>query len=83
VERVRAKKGYGQNFLTDKSVSQSIASDALLVSGDTVLEIGPGQSLIPQNEAPNNLTSGERLWWPLCNQFGHNGFCCCLQGPAA
>ena len=46
VERpVKAKKGYGQNFLKDKSVSQNIASDALLEAGDTVLEIGPGQML--------------------------------------
>ena len=42
---MKAKKGYGQNFLKDKSVSQNIASDALLEAGDTVLEIGPGQIL--------------------------------------
>jgi 16S rRNA (adenine1518-N6/adenine1519-N6)-dimethyltransferase len=39
---LRPRKKWGQNFLTDARILESIADAAELTSGDTVLEIGPG-----------------------------------------
>jgi 16S rRNA (adenine1518-N6/adenine1519-N6)-dimethyltransferase len=39
---LRADKALGQNFLQDESILQKIAKTAEIVSGDHVLEIGPG-----------------------------------------
>lgn len=39
---LRAKKGFGQNFLTDQSILQNIVSAAEIGKDDNVIEIGPG-----------------------------------------
>jgi 16S rRNA (adenine1518-N6/adenine1519-N6)-dimethyltransferase len=39
---LRPQKKFGQNFLTDSRVLESIADAAEIIRGDTVLEIGPG-----------------------------------------
>jgi 16S rRNA (adenine1518-N6/adenine1519-N6)-dimethyltransferase len=39
---LHAKKGYGQNFLTDQSILQNIVSAAEISKDDNVIEIGPG-----------------------------------------
>lgn len=36
------KKELGQHWLTDREILAAIADDAMIASGDTVLEIGPG-----------------------------------------
>lgn len=43
---MRAKKSLGQNFLNSKTVAQEIVRSALLLSSDTVLEIGPGKGFL-------------------------------------
>ncbi len=40
--RFRFKKRFGQNFISDKNLLQSIVQDAGVTAGDWVLEIGPG-----------------------------------------
>ena len=44
---VRAKKSYGQHFLTSEDIARRIA-DSLTISGETpqVLEVGPGQGFL-------------------------------------
>lgn len=39
---LRNKKELGQHWLHDREVLASIAGEARIVDGDTVLEIGPG-----------------------------------------
>jgi 16S rRNA (adenine1518-N6/adenine1519-N6)-dimethyltransferase len=39
---LQARKSYGQNFLTDRTILDRIAGAAGLSTGDRVLEIGPG-----------------------------------------
>lgn len=39
---IHAKKGFGQNFLTDPEILQRIVGAAEVTSGDNVIEIGPG-----------------------------------------
>lgn len=39
---LRAKKGYGQNFLVDENVLKKIVSTANITKEDGVIEIGPG-----------------------------------------
>lgn len=39
---IRAKKGYGQNFLTDVNVLKKIVAAAKITKNDNVIEIGPG-----------------------------------------
>ncbi|MGB8647467.1 MAG: 16S rRNA (adenine(1518)-N(6)/adenine(1519)-N(6))-dimethyltransferase RsmA [Anaerolineae bacterium] len=41
-ERIHAKKGLGQHFLTDPNILQKIVGAAEVQPGDIVLEIGPG-----------------------------------------
>ena len=36
------RKEFGQNFLTDRSVVEDIASECCATDGGTILEIGPG-----------------------------------------
>src|SRR3954468_7308190 len=38
----RAKRSLGQNFLTDPALQQRIVDSLEIVSGDVVIEIGPG-----------------------------------------
>lgn len=40
--QIRAKKGYGQNFLTNPAVLTGIVAAAKITKADNVLEIGPG-----------------------------------------
>lgn len=40
--QARPKKALGQNFVTDQSVLNRIIDESGVVSGDLVLEIGPG-----------------------------------------
>lgn len=44
----KAKKHLSQNFLTDREVLESIASEAHVVSGEWVLEIGPGRGALTE-----------------------------------
>ena len=42
----RPKKSLGQNFLTSKTIAEGVVSSACLVSGEVVLEIGPGKGFL-------------------------------------
>lgn len=46
MERTRAKKSLGQNFLVDGNIVSRIIDAAQLNSGDAVLEIGPGRGAL-------------------------------------
>lgn len=59
---IHAKKQYGQNFLADSSVAQSIVSRSRISSTDTVLEIGAGLGAltIPLSKAAEKLYAVEK-----------------------
>lgn len=42
----RAKKSFGQNWLVDETVVQKIIEAAEIVSGETILEVGPGTGVL-------------------------------------
>ena len=44
----RAKKSFGQNFLTDESFVERIVASANLKETETVLEIGPGTGVLTE-----------------------------------
>lgn len=44
----RAKKRFGQHFLTNPSIAAKIADAAALTPDDTVLEIGPGRGILTE-----------------------------------
>jgi len=44
----KAKKSFGQNFLTDKTVVKKILAAAEIVPGERVLEIGPGTGVLTE-----------------------------------
>jgi 16S rRNA (adenine1518-N6/adenine1519-N6)-dimethyltransferase len=46
---MRAKKQFGQNFLTSTQVVQDIVRAGELTKNDTVLEIGPGRGVLTLN----------------------------------
>ncbi|WP_367342475.1 16S rRNA (adenine(1518)-N(6)/adenine(1519)-N(6))-dimethyltransferase RsmA [Limosilactobacillus sp.] len=48
---LRAKKGYGQNFLTDAHVLQRIVDAAGICNHDNVIEIGPGLGALTEQLA--------------------------------
>lgn len=48
MDKVRAKKGLGQHFLTDLSVARRIAATLDACTGLPVLEIGPGMGVLTQ-----------------------------------
>lgn len=48
MEKIRAKKSLGQNFLKDDAVLQRIVEGANLSKEDVVLEIGPGQGALTE-----------------------------------
>ena len=48
---VRAKKGFGQNFLTDLHVLTSIVDAAAISKDDNVIEIGPGLGALTEQLA--------------------------------
>ena len=45
---IRARKKYGQNFLTDGNIVRGIVESAGITEGDCVLEIGPGIGTMTQ-----------------------------------
>lgn len=45
---MKAKKSFGQNFLTDKNIVRKIVVAAEVGPGDLVLEIGPGQGILTE-----------------------------------
>ncbi|WP_251863996.1 16S rRNA (adenine(1518)-N(6)/adenine(1519)-N(6))-dimethyltransferase RsmA [Achromobacter sp. Marseille-Q4962] len=57
----QARKRFGQNFLTDESVVESIVRAVAPARGDTVVEIGPGLSALtrPLLERLDHLTAVE------------------------
>lgn len=58
---LNAQKKFGQNFLIDDSVLESIVSAAAITKNDTVLEIGPGIGSLTQYlaEASGNVIAVE------------------------
>ena len=48
MEKLRPKKGLGQNFLTDRNIISRIVESAGVSAGDHVLEIGPGRGALTQ-----------------------------------
>jgi 16S rRNA (adenine1518-N6/adenine1519-N6)-dimethyltransferase len=46
MDKPRAKKSFGQNFLQDASVVRKIIAAADIQAGETVLEIGPGTGVL-------------------------------------
>ena len=58
----QARKRFGQNFLTDESVVDSIVRAVAPVSGDRVIEIGPGLSALTRpllDRLPRQVSGGE------------------------
>ena len=53
---IKAKKKFGQNFLTDKSIIQEIVNHIQPKEQDKILEIGPGMGAIT---------------FPLLNKLNH------------
>ena len=45
---MRARKRFGQHFLTDDGVLQAISAAVALQADDPVLEIGPGQGALTE-----------------------------------
>jgi len=43
---LKARKGLGQNFLTDNNIRDNIVKAAFLSAGDTVIEVGPGLGML-------------------------------------
>ena len=48
----RAKKSFGQNFLTDETFVEKIVSSARLRESETVVEIGPGTGALTERMLP-------------------------------
>lgn len=48
---LHAKKGFGQNFLTDQSILQNIVKAAEIDQNDNVIEIGPGLGALTEQLA--------------------------------
>jgi 16S rRNA (adenine1518-N6/adenine1519-N6)-dimethyltransferase len=48
MKNIRAKKSLGQNFLHDKSVVLHIAAVSHVATGDTVVEVGPGEGALTE-----------------------------------
>lgn len=48
---LHAKKGFGQNFLTDESILQNIVKAAEISKNDNVIEIGPGLGALTEQLA--------------------------------
>jgi len=72
---MRAKKSFGQNFLTDKNIVRKIVEKAGVVSGDLILEIGPGQgsltqALLDASARVIAVEADEDLIAPLKEKFG-------------
>jgi len=51
VDKVRAKKALGQNFLTDSGVSQLMVESVDVFNGDRIIEIGSGRGALTQSLA--------------------------------
>lgn len=47
-DKTKAKKYYGQNFLTNKAVPERIARESGVTSSHGVLEIGPGRGILTE-----------------------------------
>ena len=45
-EHIQARKSLGQNFLTDRNIARKIVAALDLNTGDSVLEIGPGEGAL-------------------------------------
>ena len=75
MERVKAKKSLGQNFLVDQNVLERIVAAVAPTADDRVLEIGPGQGALTGRLAPRvgRLVAVEldkRLLGPLSAAYG-------------
>lgn len=71
----RAKKSFGQNWLVDESVVEKIVKASEIVSGETVLEIGPGtgvltRALLDAGTHVVAVEADETLLKPLREEFG-------------
>ena len=51
MEKMRAKKSLGQNFLIDDSVLSRIVACVAPVPGDAILEVGPGRGALTKRLA--------------------------------
>ena len=49
MQRVYAKKGLGQHFLTDKNIARKIVDSLLPDNSSTLIEIGPGTGVLTQH----------------------------------
>lgn len=49
MQRVSAKKGLGQHFLTDKNIAKKIVDSLLPENYSTLLEVGPGTGVLTQH----------------------------------
>jgi 16S rRNA (adenine1518-N6/adenine1519-N6)-dimethyltransferase len=55
LEKVKPKKSFGQNFLTDKNISQKIVSLLNVSQDDIVVEIGPGMGALTEILLENQI----------------------------
>ena len=83
----RARKRFGQNFLTDEALIRRIVDTIQPVAGDLIIEIGPGQAAISQplseSDAELHLLEIDRdLAARLKTRFEPDGLACVHQGDA-
>lgn len=72
--RVQAKKSLGQNFLVNPHILERIVAAADVVTGDTVLEVGPGTGALTEHLAHTGVSviaieKDRRLIEPLQEKF--------------
>ena len=55
---IHAKKGFGQNFLTDLNVLKNIVKAAAITKEDNVIEIGPGLGALTEQPGTGCWSGG-------------------------
>ena len=63
---MKAKKRFGQNFLTDKKLLKDLISLINMSSQDKFLEIGPGKGDLTENLIKGDITDSTSVGF-LCN----------------
>jgi 16S rRNA (adenine1518-N6/adenine1519-N6)-dimethyltransferase len=74
MERIKTKKSLGQHFLSNTQILKSMADAAEISSGDTIVEVGPGEGTLTRVLGANDahivaIEKDHRLIAPLKTSF--------------